>query len=130
MPDQVELNFNEKPREEDHPWFDMLDAKVVAAFWKFHARHPRFFEDLFMKYAKEAKAAGRKHFGASMIIERIRWYVSIEKVGTEGETYKINDHLGPCYARLAMIRYPEFDGLFELRSSNREHKEGDDYEND
>ncbi len=124
MVEQGELNFGAKPREEDHEWFLLLDAKVVADFWAFHARHPNVFE-MFLRFAREAKSRGRGRFGAAMIIQRIRWYVRIEQVGTEGETFKIHDHLGACYSRLTMIRHPEFEDFFEIRSSNRRGDDSD-----
>lgn len=128
MPDpQPELDFAATPpapREQDHEWFSLLDARVVAAFWAFHARHPQVYV-LFRRYAKDALDAGRRRFGVGMIAERVRWYMSVERVGTADEDFKINNNLRSCYARLLMIRCPEFEGLFEIRSSNRKHGEDD-----
>jgi hypothetical protein len=67
---------------------------------------------LFVRYASQAMRAGRKHFGAKMIIERIRWYSQVE---TTDKDFKINDHYTSRYARLFETVYPEFKGFFELR---------------
>lgn len=124
MEDQVAFDFDVRPREEDHEWFLLLDAKIVADFWAFHARHPRVYE-LFRRYAAEARRAGRDRFGIGMIAERVRWYMTVEAVGTATEDFKINNNLRSCYARLLMIRCPEFEGLFEIRSSNRRDEDSD-----
>lgn len=114
---QGELDFRREPSERDHPFFSMLDERVVAAFWSFHERHPNVY-GLFKRYALDAKRAGRSKFGIGMIAERVRWYMSVESVGTADEDFKINNNLRSCYARLLMIREPEaLGGLFELRSS-------------
>jgi hypothetical protein len=117
MPEiQMGLDFKVAPREQDHAWFNLLEPKIVADFWAFHAKYPQVYT-LFHKYAAEAKDAGRTRFGIGMIAERVRWYMSVETTGTADEDFKINNNLRSCYARLLMIRVPEFEGLFELRSS-------------
>lgn len=81
---------------------------------KFHADNPAVW-DLFVRFAREAAASGRRRFGARIVGERIRWYTSVE---TTGSRYKLNDHHLPYYARLAMLMYPaEMEGLFEIRDA-------------
>lgn len=117
MPEiQMGLDFNAETKERNHAWFSLLEPKIVSDFWEFHAKYPQVYT-LFHRYATEAKRAGRSRFGIGMIAERVRWYISVESTCTATEEFKINNNLRSCYARLLMIRHPEFEDLFELRSS-------------
>jgi hypothetical protein len=80
----------------------------------FHRANPRIYQ-LFRMYAERAKAAGRERFGARPIWERIRWDVYVETKTDDG--IKLNDHYPPYYARLLMLREPQFAGFFERRDS-------------
>ncbi len=51
-------------------------------FEKFHKDNPKVYE-MFEKFTFSAIGAGRKHYGAQGIIERLRWWTSIETVGDE-----------------------------------------------
>ena len=85
-----------------------------SAWVEFHRRHPAVF-DLFVSFARQARAArngGR--IGARMIGERIRWHSMVDVQSTDGE-YRFNDHLWPYYARLAMAIHPDIAGAFERR---------------
>lgn len=84
------------------------------AWRRFHAANPQVFE-LFVRFALEAKASGRKHFGARIIGERIRWYCNVETI-TE-KPFKTSDHSWPYYSRLAMALHPDLAGVFECRGS-------------
>lgn len=92
------------------------DGGRYSHFKEFHKNNPRVFE-LFEQFARTAKTRGsRRCFGARMIGERIRWYTAVET--DSDDEYRINDHHWPYYARLLMLRYPEFDGYFERRDSH------------
>ena len=66
------------------------DTRPRFEAWKqFHAENPAVFA-LFRRFAEQAlNSQGRKHFGARMIGERIRWYTAVETTDPE---YKVNDH--------------------------------------
>ena len=82
--------------------------------WRdFHRENPIVF-DLFVRFSREAARGGRRHFGARMIGERIRWYCAVE---TEGDEFKVNNNYWPYYSRLAMLVYPDLAGLFETRTA-------------
>lgn len=102
--------------EFQHPWFRELSPVIVEKFREFHLQHENVLE-LFATYAKQTKQVGRSSFGIKAIAERVRWHVNIETIGTEGEEFKINNNFTSCYARLLMLRYPELNGMFELRST-------------
>lgn len=80
----------------------------------FHRNNPAIYE-LFLKFTREAKAAGRTHFGARIVWERIRWYIAIETNSTDGT--KLNDHYPAFYSRLVMLRHADLDGFFERRDA-------------
>ena len=99
--------------------FDESD-EAEQAFWVFHRKNPHVYR-LFDRFTSEAIRAGRSHFGARMVWERMRWYTQVE---TEGDPYKLNDHLTPYYARLWMRNHPSHEGLFELRGKKAKLTDG------
>lgn len=90
------------------------DTARFDAWRVFHRDNPEIFR-LFLRFARDAKAAGRERFGARVIGERIRWYVQVETQSRDG--FKINDHFWPYYSRLAMLTEPELAGVFETRDA-------------
>ncbi len=92
--------------------------------WRdFHHDNPKVF-GLFMRFSRQAKAAGFEKFGGRIIGERIRWHTRIETQSSDG--YKISNNHWPYYCRLTMLLYPdEFDGFF---SRNDTHFDGTDEE--
>jgi hypothetical protein len=81
------------------------------------AENPDFWP-LFVRFSREAKAAGLARFSADAVCHRIRWSKQIE---TKGDRFKVNDHWVPQLARRLMAELPEeFAGFFELRKCNNE----------
>jgi hypothetical protein len=68
--------------------------------------------DLFVKLAREAKAAHFRRFSADMILHRIRWYFTIEAKRTG---FKANNNWTSTLARWAMKAAPDLEGFFETR---------------
>ena len=91
--------------------FGGCDVSLLESFKKFHKENPKIYE-LFEKFSDDAKRAGRKRFSHWMIINRIRWYTSVETTGVE---FKISNDFITMYARLLTLRRPEFDGFFSLK---------------
>ncbi len=96
-------------------------SKKLDAFLEFDAKNPVVYK-LFDKYACEAVQSGRKHIGANMVIERIRWYTSIE---TTDKQYKINNNHAPYYARQWMARNPKHKGFFRTRVAEGDFLDGE-----
>lgn len=91
----------------------MLSDPIQAAFETFHLRNPTVYL-MFMRFAYEAKRAGRIRYSADAILHRIRWHTSVE---TTGPVYKINDHYSSRYADMLMAEHPiEFKDFFETRA--------------
>jgi len=91
--------------------FDGCSPELIRKFEKFHEQNPGVYS-LFLRFTKEAKAAGRPRFSGWMIANRIRWYTSIE---TKGEDCKISNDFIAVYVRLIVYLFPEFEGFFQLK---------------
>lgn len=108
--------FKQTPHDERitlHSLFDMLSDDVVEKFWSYHKENPHVFQ-LFLKFARQLRESGRKHYSSQAICERIRWHVEVD---TRGDEFKMNNNHNACYGRLLVILYPEFDGFFQFRES-------------
>jgi hypothetical protein len=80
-------------------------------FAAFDAANPEVWR-LFERFALAAVHAGRERIGAKLIVERIRWHVSIE---TTGDDFKINNNYTAYYARRFQAAHPEHANLFQTR---------------
>lgn len=76
-------------------------------FVRFHADHPEVYEKLRL-LALEVAWAGHRRTGFRMLWEVLRWQHL-------GQSFPMNDHHCPHYARLLMAREPSLAGLFEVR---------------
>ena len=68
--------------------------------------------DCFLRFAREARDSGRRHFGIGVIAERVRWYTSVE---SKQDDYRINNSYRSRLARLLVERDPSLAGMFEFR---------------
>jgi hypothetical protein len=95
------------------PRFVLSDVNpgVVDAFVDYHRDNPHLY-DAFKRYSYELKRAGRSHFGAKAIMERIRY----ESALAGNDEYKINNSYASCYARVLAWEDPVFSGFFEMRT--------------
>jgi hypothetical protein len=91
--------------------FSELNPRIVKNFWEYHAANPHVW-DLLVKYAKQIKSAGLRRYGVGAIFERIRWHLNVE---TKGDEFKLNNNYRSCYARLLVLRHPEFKDFFSTR---------------
>lgn len=85
---------------------------IQERFERFHAAHPDIYA-LFRRFAFELKAAGRQHYGAKSLFERIRWHYATSS--SYGPDFKLNNVFSSRYARLLISDHPEFDGFFAVR---------------
>jgi hypothetical protein len=84
---------------------------TAGEFATYHADHPELYDAL-QRFALEAHAHGRTRLGIKMLIERVRWYTTIEQRGE----FKINNSAAPFYAR-KLMRVPALRGMFALRQA-------------
>lgn len=91
---------------------------IQERFEAFHRANEHVLAKL-VELAREARAAGMKKCGISLLWERARWYWSVE---THGDDYKLNNLFRSRYARLMEQLYPdEFgNGFFETRQLKAE----------
>lgn len=79
-------------------------------FKKYDEENPQVW-NAFVKYAREAKAKGFKHYSANGIFEIMRWHSGVSGKGE----FKISNNFRPDYARKMMSLYPEFEGFFRIK---------------
>ncbi len=68
-------------------------------------------------FAQTAKNAGRTKLGISMLIERVRWYGTVEQ---RDKDYKINNNHRAYIARELMNRHHELVDFFDVRRAGDE----------
>lgn len=89
------------------------DLALCVKFWDVHATSPQIWA-AFCRLTLEAISYGRKAFGARMVLERVRWYIAVERQGVD---FKVNNDWPAFYARLFERDYPEHEGIFEKRAA-------------
>ena len=88
---------------------------IEQRFFEFHAANPEVY-DLFLVFARKAKAVGFESYGAQALFERIRWHVDVEtERNPETEPFKINNDYAAFYSRKAMRENEDLRGFFETR---------------
>ncbi len=109
MNQELELDFTGSPK--DHPFFSDLRPHIVEKFFEYHKANPKIY-DLFKRFARELRTAGRENYGAKAIAERIRWHTMVE---SKDEDFKMGNNYPACYSRLLMIDDKTFVGFFRTR---------------
>lgn len=94
-----------------------LFDKTESAFRVYHEQNPAVYR-MFCVFTKQLLSAGRKHLGAKMIAERIRFETAIK--GTDG--YRINNSYVSFFARMFEKEHPEFGSVFEFRKSKADEE--------
>lgn len=89
---------------------------IREGFNKFNMENPHIFQ-AFEKQVLKAIHNGKKKISAKMIINWIRWH---EFLDSTDENFKINDAYQAYYARHFIEKYPEYNGIFELRKLRNE----------
>lgn len=91
--------------------FDGGDMK--EQFVKFHQQFPQVYV-MFERFALHLLNRGRTKIGSKMIIERIRWEVTVNSRDVDG--FKINNNYTAYYARMFMDNHKEYPECFETRT--------------
>ena len=92
---------------------DGVPDVTVLKFLKWLKKHKPAWE-MFEQFALEAVTSGRT-IGAKAIAERVRWEAEVVRK-QEGDDYKINNNWVAYLARAFLIKYPGFNGMFEMRN--------------
>jgi hypothetical protein len=88
---------------------------TMEDFVTYHAKNPKVWE-LFRDFALLAIEKGRKKLGAKMVMERIRWYTTVE-ARDKCAGFKINNNYTSYYVRMFEEAYPQHKDVFEKRES-------------
>ena len=80
-------------------------------WWEWHKENPQVWQ-YFEKFALEAVGLGRKKVSHWLIINRIRWEVTIV---TTGSDFKISNDYIAFYARHWRETYPMHKDLFNIK---------------
>ncbi len=87
-------------------------STIQERFEAYHDAHPEVYAVL-VAFCDLAKRRGITKLGVSLLWERMRWSLTIER---DSEVdYLLNNDFRSRYARLIMKREPEMAGLFNLR---------------
>lgn len=85
-------------------------------WWAWHKQNPLVWE-YFEQFSLEAVARGRTQVSHWLIVNRIRWEISII---TTGEDFKINNNYIAFYARYWNAMHPEHKNLFNIKKMTGE----------
>jgi len=85
---------------------------IEQAFSEFHKENPHIYEYFKDYFQLLHIRKGIKKVSSKLIINRIRWEVTIKTTSTD---YKINDAFTAHYARLFVKDYPQYIDCFEFR---------------
>ena len=87
--------------------------RVFREWVTFHQANPSVFGYI-QRFAEQAIATGRKRFSVYTIGHRVRWYVDIDTISSDG--FKLNNNHLPFYARLVvLLNGDKFKGFFQVR---------------
>ena len=86
----------------------------LRAFHKFHKRHPEVLDFLVQEIRLRINH-GFEAFSYHSLWQYARW--KLEMQAGPGDTFMMNDHAAPFYARSITILHPEFNGRCEFRKS-------------
>lgn len=91
------------------------DHLKLRRFHAFHREHPQIL-DFLVEEIRLRIDRGFPAFAFNSLWNYARWQMEGER-GPQGETFLMNDHLVPFYARTIIILHPELNGRCELRPS-------------
>lgn len=89
------------------------DHRELQAFHEFHKRHPEVLDFLVQEIRLRLERFDA--FSYHSLWQYARWKLEMEK--GPGDTFMMNDHAAPFYARAITVLHPEFNGRAEFRKS-------------
>ena len=91
----------------------MTVKNITGKFIEFDRNSPEIW-NAFKRFTFQAINTGCTHFGAKMVVERIRWDTMLT---TSHERFKISNDYTAFYARKFMFHYPQHKNLFAFKPS-------------
>jgi hypothetical protein len=89
------------------------DCPKLRKFHKFHKAHPEVLDFLVLEIRLRLKRFTA--FSFHSLWQYARWQLEMSK--GPADTFLMNDHAAPFYARAITILHPEFNGRAEFRKS-------------
>jgi hypothetical protein len=89
------------------------DHRELRAFHEFHKAHPEVLD--FLVEEIRLRLDRFDAFSYHSLWQYCRWKLELEK--GPGDTFLMNDHAAPFYARAITVLHPEFNGRAEFRKS-------------
>jgi len=89
------------------------DHRELRAFHEFHRKHAEVLDFLVQEIRLRLERLSA--FSYHSLWQYARWKLEMEKGA--GDTFLMNDHAAPFYARAITILHPEFNGRCEFRKS-------------
>ena len=89
------------------------DHRELRAFHAFHRKHPEVLD--FLVQEIQLRLDRFDAFSYHSLWQYARWKLEMEK--GPGDTFLMNDHAAPFYARAITVLHPEFNGRAEFRKS-------------
>lgn len=89
------------------------DHRELRAFHDFHRQHPEVLD--FLVQEIRLRLERFEAFSYHSLWQYARWKLELEK--GPGDTFLMNDHAAPFYARAITVLHPEFNGRAEFRKS-------------
>ncbi len=89
------------------------DHRELRAFYEFHRKHPEVLDFLVQEIRLRLERFDA--FSYHSLWQYARWKLEMEK--GPGDTFLMNDHAAPFYARAITVLHPEFNGRAEFRTS-------------
>src|ERR1700759_2124356 len=90
------------------------DHRELRAFHQFHRDHPEVL-DFLVSEIRLRIDCGHEAFSYHSLWQYARWKLEMQR--RPGETFLMNDHAAPFYARAITILHPEFNGRAHFRKS-------------
>jgi hypothetical protein len=97
------------------------DLTPEERFHLFHSLNPHVYEACRTLALDLRRRVGLRKASMRLIFNQLRWLYVIQ---TQGDTYRINDHYSPYYARMLMDEVPELKDFFETRRANADDQAG------
>jgi hypothetical protein len=99
------------------------DHRELRRFREFHQAHPEVLDFLVAEIRLRIERVGGA-FSFHSLWDYCRWKIELEQRPTD--TYKMNDHAAPFYARAIVILHPDLNGKCEFRKCRTDEILGTD----
>jgi hypothetical protein len=96
---------------------------LLTKFERYHRNNPHVY-DLFKRYAFAIIQRGIRRTSVWLIMNRIRWEMTVE---TYGDEFKICNDYFALYARMFVVENPDYRDLFQLKTMKAGNEPAEDW---